>query len=229
MLAGLLSGAACAGSALASQAPASDAGTVLLGGRDITLGDIAAAAGTGADPAWVVARMAAGRSELVLPAERREQLVRRRVPGITLPLLHEGPVRFQIRSESPHEHAADDAGCHLLKAPAAHGTFLSRADFAEGTCPDARVRPAVIFDRNAGTLRLAEDLPAGTAFGMLQLPETGFVQPGARMQLVIRKGPVTLSREVETLQPVIPGRHVFVRTTDGEIFSAPLAAAGGDE
>src|SRR5690606_34273596 len=109
-----------------------------------------------------VARMAEGRSEQVLSAERREQLVRRRVPGIALPLLHEGPVRFQIRPERSHEHAADDAGCRLLKTPAARGTFLSRADLAEGACPGARARPAVIFDRNAGTLRSVEDLPAGT-------------------------------------------------------------------
>lgn len=229
ILAGLLSGAVPAGNALASDAPVSEARTVLLGGRDITLGDIASTMGTGADPAWVVSRMAEGRSEMLLSAGRREQLVRRRVPGIALPLLQEGPVRFQLDPKSLPERPADETGCLLLKTSAPRGTFLSRSDLAEGECAGDQARQSVVFDRNAGTLRSVEDLPAGTAFGMLQLPEAGLVQPGTQMQLVVREGPVTVSREVETLQPALPGRPVFVRTADGEIFAAPLTSAGGGE
>lgn len=229
ILAGLWSLAVPVGSTLASEAPASQTAALALDTRSITLGDIASTKGTAADPAWVLWRIPEGRSEILLSPERREQLVRRRVPNLALPLLHDGPVRFRLDPDGSPEPSTQNASCHFLNEAVPRGTYLSRADLAEGICPDGYVRPAVIFDRNAGTLRSADDLPAGTAFGPLQLPEADIVQPGTPMQLVVREGPVTVSRDVETLQPGLASRPVFVRTPDGATFAAPLIAAGERE
>jgi len=229
ILAGPMSVAIAAGGAAASEATASPADLVSLDTRNITLGDIASTKGTAADPAWVLSRIQDGRSEILLSPERREQLARRRVPGVALPLLHEGPVRFRFDPEVSPEKFTDGGSCYFLNDAVARGTFLSGADFAEGNCTDGDVHPAVVFDHAAGALRSADDLPAGTPFGRLRLPEMEIVQPGTQMQLVVREGPVTISREVETLQPGLPRRRVFVRTAGGDIFTAPLVLPGEGE
>ena len=229
ILTGLMSVAVPAGGAFASEAPAPQTSLVSLATRNITLGDIASTDGTAADPAWVLSRIQDGRSEILLSTERRVQLVRRRLPDLALPLLHEGPVRFRFDPEGSPERLPDEGICYVLNRPAARGTFLSGADLVEGSCAYGDMLPAVVFDHAAGALRSADDLPAGTPFGRLRLPEMEIVQPGTQMQLVVREGPVTVSREVETLQPGLPGRRVFVRTIDGDTFSAPLLPLGEGE
>jgi hypothetical protein len=229
ILTGLMSVAVPAGGAFASEAPAPQTSLVSLDTRNITLGDIASTNGTAADPAWVLSRIQDGRSEILLSTERRAQLVRRRLPGLALPLLHEGPVRFRFDPEVSPEKLPDEGICYVLNRPAARGTFLSGADLVEGSCAYGDMLPAVVFDHAAGALRSADDLPAGTPFGRMRLPEMEIVQPGVQMQLVVREGPVTVSREVETLQPGLPGRRVFVRTIDGDTFSAPLLPLGEGE
>ena len=229
VLAGLMSAAIPAGSAFAADAAVPAAATVQLETRNIALGDLARTGGTQANPAWVLAEIPEGRSEISLSAERREQLVRRRVPELGLPLLHEGPVRFRFEGNRPAPSAGDEGRCRFLVPPVPSGTFLSRADLAEAGCGEDDIRPSVIFDRNAGALRAIRDLPAGTPLGRLDLREEQIVQPGTRMQLVIREGPVTVTREVEMLQPGLPSRRVFVRADDGETFVAPLLARGEGE
>jgi hypothetical protein len=229
ILAGMMSLTVPVGGAFASEAPAPQTSLVSLDTRNITLGDIASTNGTAADPAWVLSRIQDGRSEILLSTERRAQLDRRRLPGLALPLLHEGPVRFRFDPEVSPEKLPDEGICYVLNRPAARGTFLSGADLVEGSCAYGDMLPAVAFDHAAGALRSADDLPAGTPFGRMRLPEMEIVQPGVQMQLVVREGPVTVSREVETLQPGLPGRRVFVRTIDGDTFSAPLLPLGEGE
>lgn len=55
-------------------------------------------------------------------------------------------------------------------------------------------------------------------------PPTPRASKGDTLTLAVTSGPVRIERAVEALQTVPKGRAIFVRTADGTVLSAPLAA-----
>jgi hypothetical protein len=169
----------------------------------------------------VIARMPAGRSILVLEEEAVANLLERAVPGLGIADVQAGrTIRIRIVPRAPRLRD----GCLVTNAAVARGAAITARSIAPATCDPARDPASVRFDTRTGSLRAAAPLAAGAYLGRTAVPADIAIEPGARVTLVSSVGPVRIERAVTALQPGRPGRSLFVRDADGEVFAAPLAA-----
>ncbi len=175
-----------------------------------------------------VAYLPDGPGPFKLSAERRAALLRRRVPGHTLRLLVEGPVRFMVPSGTARMGEVGRAGreCFALRQNLAAGDYVTQAGVTPQPClHEGAPRLSIRYDATAGAPIAAEPLASGTYLGALTLREGSPVGKGQPMSLWVSEGQVRIAREVTTLQSTRAGAGVFVRTADGKVLSAPLARA----
>ena len=123
-------------------------------------------------------------------------------------------------SGGPALAQAQEGDCHTLQRGVAAGDFVT-AELAERVpCQADQPRLPLTFDRDVGAPMAGEDLPAGTYLGRLVLKPGSIAPAGSRLQLVIRKGPVIVEREVSAIRPIRAGDRGFVRAADGQVLSA---------
>lgn len=165
----------------------------------------------------VILRLPRGRNAVELDEAARRRLVRNRLPGVEFDLRHRGALTLSRPGRS-----AAARSCTVTRHDIAAGSYLLRSDVTREPCASASSRPALAYDRATGAVRARADIPAGTDIGAVPLPETPPLPAGQDAVIAFAGGPVVIQREVRTLQPARPGRSVFVRTNDGEVFAATI-------
>lgn len=204
---------------------------VMLASREIRLGEVVDLAGLA--PAVrarlaprVIAVVPAGRSRVTLSRQALTALVRRSVPGLHLLEAADGAsVVLQVRVDAGE---ASQSGCAESARPLAAGTALSSEDLRPVACRNGSEPAPLRFDRLNGVVRAGGDIAAGTYLGRVSPGPGVAVDKGDKVMLVASAGPVRVSREVVALQAGRPGGRLFVRDSEGNVTSAPLARPAGD-
>jgi hypothetical protein len=205
------------------------AAEVALGDRLIRLGDVADLSAL--DPSArsrlaprVLAVIPAGRSGIALSRDALGALVRRSVPGLSVRIgAGSAPLVFRVAASAAERPGT---GCAELARPLAAGAPLSAGDLSPVECREAAA-PGLRFDRLDRVARAERDLAAGTYLGRISAAPAVAVDKGAKLILVATAGPVRVSREVVALQAGRSGGRVFVRDSEGNVTSAPLAVEDG--
>lgn len=206
------------------------AAEVPLPGRQIRLGDVADLSAL--DPSErlrlaprVLATVPTGRSAISLSREALSALVRRSVPGLSVRAeTKDTPIAFRVAASADER---PKAACAELARPLAAGAALSDRDLVSVACDDRAEAAGLRFDRLDRVARADRDLPAGTYLGRVSTPPAVAVDKGDKLILVATAGPVRVTREVVALQAGRPGGRLFVRDSEGNVTSAPLAAEAG--
>lgn len=192
-----------------------------LDGRDIRAGDIA----TGVPSEPVVARIPNGEVTVELSEAVRRRLIVNRFPGVAFSLRESGALLVRARRPNPPVKAKCLRSTHAIAA----GQHLTNADAEPIPCDPTQPKATLRFDRQLGAVIAADPVAAGEILGAVRLASTAFVPAGTGMHYRTAEGPVTIEREVVTLQPGRAGRSVFARTIDGQVISAPLEKREGEQ
>jgi hypothetical protein len=209
--------------AAALTAVVTGANHVALAGGDVRLGDVARVQGADAGVASevVIARLAGGKSA-TLSRDEIAQLIRRAVPSIKVVIGAGTDIIF----EAPTVGAVASK-CVEAAGAIAPGGQISNKDVRAVVCSSTRTAAAVVRDHDRGIVTAAAAIQPGDYLGQLLVTDAPAVARGDKLTLVSKAGPVTISRQVTALQSAAPEhRRLFVRTEDGSVFSAPLAAGG---
>lgn len=204
------------------------AAEVALTGRQIRLADVAdlsplAPAERSLLAPRVLASIPAGRSGITLSRQAVSALVRRSVPGLRVRAETDSPLVFRVAASADERPRT---GCAELARPLASGAPLSGADLIPADCRE-EAASGLRFDRADGVARADRDLAAGTYLGRVSATPVVAVDKGDKLTLVATEGPVRVSREVVALQAGRPGGRLFVRDSEGNVTSAPLATQDG--
>jgi flagella basal body P-ring formation protein FlgA len=108
----------------------------------------------------------------------------------------------------------------------AAGTPLAARDFEHADCPAKAPRAAFSYDARRGAARASRDIAAGEAVAALPAFALADVSPGQKLYVSVRVGPVVVEREVEALQSGRAGGRIFVKGSDGRVFSALIGEPG---
>lgn len=143
-----------------------------------------------------------------LPMGTQEKIVVRRAGNAPPPVLA-GP--------TPRD------ACMRVVQPVAEGSVLTRADLEPVGC-EANAQPsAVRYDPEVRALRAERELEAGETLAAAPVFALAGVRAGQRLYVRAQVGPVVVEREVEAVQPGRTSGKVFVRASDGVVFSAPFS------
>jgi hypothetical protein len=215
---------------IATGAP--DAGAVVLArdaqvtGATITLGDLAdlsrlPPALRARAKALPIAEMPQGRASMRLA----EPFVVARA-GALMPALAPwlgvsdgGLINVRLLREGPVAMAS--APCMTLRTAVARGAVATADALTPGRCDTALIARGFHYDAPTGAALAVRDLKPGEAVTPMAWGVIADAAPGERVYVTTSVGPVRVTRAVETLQPALAGRAVFVRADDGAIFSAP--------
>lgn len=207
------------------------AAEVALPDRRIRLGDVAdlsrlAPAERRRLAPRVIAAIPAGRSRIALTREALRGLVRRSVPGLALRAeANEAPLTFTVAEPALDRLAGT---CAELARPVAAGAAIAGDDLVPVQCRGAAASAELRFDRLNRIVRAAGPLSAGAYLGRISAGSAPAVDKGGKLRLVATSGPVRVSREVVAMQPGRAGGRLFVRDSEGNVTSAPLASGAGE-
>lgn len=219
--------AAAGASVAVGLVPASE---VTLPSREIRLGDVADLSGLAPSERrrlepLVIAAMPAGRSRIALTRQALAGLVRRSVPGLTLkPASSDSILTFTVAQPAEIRRAQ---ACAELARPLAAGAAVSEGDLAPVPCRSEAAPAELRFDRRDRIVRSSGPLAAGAYLGRISTGPSPAVDKGDKLSLVATAGPVRVSREVVAMQPGRAGGRLFVRDSEGNVTSAPIAAGTG--
>lgn len=173
----------------------------------------------------VIASVPAGRSRVVLTREALRGLVRRSVPGLALRTEADGTsLTFKVAEAL---EGRPPSACAELARPVAAGAAVSRDDLVPAPCRASAASAQLRFDRADRIVRASGQLAAGDYLGRISVGSAPAVDKGDKLSLVASSGPVRVSREVVALQPGRAGGRLFVRDSEGNVTSAPLAPGAG--
>lgn len=215
----MLGGLIIAGLAARTLALLSPSALVIVEGRDVKIGDVAAVSGENARriEALLLVRLPNGSARVSRMNLKR--LIERTVPRIRVSGDLDGDLVLTARTP-----AAANRGCKSAARKISAGSRLVPDDVEPSACSSALEQAALRWDPKSGGVHARTDIPAGANLGRLFVPEAPAIGRGQTMNFVSRSGPVTISRTVTALQPAAKRqRRLFVKTVDGLIFSAPLA------
>ncbi len=219
--------AATGASAAVGLTPAS---TVVLPDRRIRLGDVAdlgrlAPSERRRLAPLVIAAIPAGRSRIVLTRQALLGLVRRSVPGLALRADSNGStLTFTVARPAEDRPAR---ACAELARPLEAGAAVSDGDLAPVPCRGEAAAAELRFDRRDRVVRANGPLAAGAYLGRISTGAAPVVDKGDKLSLVATAGPVRVIRQVVAMQPGRAGGRLFVRDSEGNVTSAPLAAGTG--
>jgi hypothetical protein len=116
-------------------------------------------------------------------------------------------------------------GCLRVRIAIAPDSVPDAVDFEPAACAAYRAAPAYRYDSAAHITRAARVLMPGELVGAY--PEFGadIVRPGQILKLIAQSGAVRIVREVQAIQLARPGERLFVKSSDGQVFSARYEAA----
>jgi len=169
----------------------------------------------------VVARLPSRSSGLLLTEEQRRGLLRARVPGRQFQLRQAGTMWVE-RGAANHQAHRFGGPCYAARTDLSPGSYLDRDAVAETACEAAAAERRLGYDAVAGAVTVRRTIPAGSYLGRLRLDDRAPVASGQAMVLRTSIGPVTVERNVTSLQPGRHGKRLFVRTDDGELLASTL-------
>lgn len=114
--------------------------------------------------------------------------------------------------------------CMRAKEAVLAGSFPLAASFEPAPCTGDE-KAAFRYDRSAKAAVAVRDIATAETVSSLEGSVLAGVRPGQTLYLSARVGVVTVYREVRVVQAALPGRPVFVKGSDGEIFSVPYPAS----
>jgi hypothetical protein len=111
------------------------------------------------------------------------------------------------------------ARCLTALVAMAEGSVPESSGFTPAPCPAARLSATFHRDNSSGVTRLSRAVAPGDI--VPAYPEYGvdMIFPGQTLHLIVVSGATRVERQVEALQPARPGQRLFVRGSEGEIFS----------
>lgn len=171
----------------------------------------------------VVARLPQHVASISLAEAERENLIRRRLPGVEFQLRHKGLVTVE-RGDSKASAMRLAGPCYAARIDLSARQYVTLDDVEEAECGagpgDRRLR----YDAAAGSPIARETIPAGTYLGRLRLDSRKPVHASQNLVAQMRVGPIIVERNVKALYAGRPGSRMFVRTDDNEILAATFAA-----
>lgn len=160
---------------------------------------------------------------LELDEARRIQLLRNRMPGRNFALRHRGTLAVARADEPAPSRNPRRPSCYSARSDLPAGTYIVRADVNEVDCSAARGDARLRYDAAARAPYARDQVAAGSYLGALRLDADRPVAQGTAMLLRTRVGPVTIEREVVSIQAGRGGKRLFVRAEDGAAFASRLA------
>lgn len=118
-----------------------------------------------------------------------------------------------------------EARCVRVMRSVTSGALVSRADFGPTPCPAQPAKGDFRYDLRVRDLRISKTLKAGEVIAAPPASRVADVGPGQRLYVEATVGPVVVRRLVQAIQPGRAGGSLFVRASDGTVFSAPTPGA----
>lgn len=185
--------------------------------RYIRVGDLAVAPG---HEAVVIGRLPSGRDAVLVDRDDARRMVRNRLPSLAFALRYDSPVNLvHQRAE-----AGPSGACLATREDLAPGQPVLAENVEAIPCSGRPVAAGLGYDADRATPVARLPIPAGSYLGPLRVRRSAPVASGQAMSLRFVSGPVVVEREVVALQPGFPGSNAFVRTAEGEVISARVAA-----
>ncbi|WP_332819480.1 hypothetical protein [Sphingopyxis sp.] len=169
----------------------------------------------------VVARVPRQASGLSLTEEQRRTLLRNRVPGRQFRLRHTGTIWVERGAAKSPSHLLG-GHCYSARTDLPAGSYLDRNAVAETACKAGAAERQLGYDADARAIVARRTISAGSYLGRLRLDDRAPVASGQAMVLRTSIGPVTVERNVTSLQPGRHGKRLFVRTDDGKLLASTL-------
>lgn len=110
--------------------------------------------------------------------------------------------------------------CLRARTALSSGATPRLTDFDPAPCNDVG-DAAFRFDRDHHVPRAARDIRVGETVRPWADASGDRIQPGDALTFRVDAGPVRIVRQVIALQAARPGQRLFVKDSDGQIFSAP--------
>lgn len=172
-----------------------------------------------------ILRLASGAQGVTLDQPTLRVLVANRLPGTRFMLRGSVSMRF-VRGQGG---APAPGNCLVARTTVPAGVRIDAELVERARCTGAVTSAASVgYDRATRTPFARKEIAAGANLGPLRIGAAASVPTGQAMTLRTSVGPVTIERQVVSLQPARAGRRAFVRTDDGSVMSARMSA-GGDQ
>lgn len=185
-----------------------------LNDRNLRLDQIAE---TESDGRIIVARIPDGKTHIMLDAETARKLIRNHLPFADFKLKFDEEIMLVTRDSEPRLGT-----CYAASTAIPSGQIIGLDHVASKSCTGEPPSSAVGFDQNASVPYAKDEIAAGAFLGAIR-PVTGRVlTKGESVALVTGSSEVRITRSVTTLQSGSEGGSVFVKASDGTVFSAPL-------
>ncbi|WP_298303631.1 hypothetical protein [uncultured Erythrobacter sp.] len=191
---------------------------VHLQDRHVRLSDLAVITTGHNDP--IIAQVPRGSSRLELDQNAAHQLIRNRLPMAAVTLAFKNSVVLVAPAASTLRRPSQ---CFVASNPIAEGEFVTASLVAEAPCENGGAAEIVGYDRQALAPVARQTIASGTYLGPIRPAREQRLAKGKEVLLVTGAGPVTITRTVTTMQTAREGSNVFIRTSDGEVFPAPVS------
>ncbi len=169
-----------------------------------------------------------GSKTVATVSQRRiAEYARRQIPGLGPWLDTEADRVVQIRVEARKEVTASlpqsAPTCARVTRAMASGDILSRPDLEPASCSGIE-RPAFRYDDRTGGLRASRAMAAGEIVSRPAAISLPMIATGQTVTVRASVGPVVVERDVTALQSARAGQRFFVRSADGQVFTATAPA-----
>ncbi|MDP3458827.1 MAG: hypothetical protein Q8S09_06080 [Hyphomonas sp.] len=204
---------------------------VELDSREVRLSDIVEAGSAAclthvAGGELLIAALAGHETRATLARGQLAATARQRVPGLNISCgdaqACARPVELIVRRETAGDGAT---GCVSLAVPKARGAVIEPADLDQVSCAPEPAEAALRYDPEAGALRAAAPLAAGTYLGRIRPGPAPRVLSGDQVVVATYSGPVRIEQPATVLQSARQGDGVFVQTASGAVLSVSVPPA----
>ncbi len=202
--------------------------------RDVRLGEVADLSGL---PPEIRARaadlqllkLAAGAREVRISQRLLSERARAQMPLLAryMPASPVGQVTIRLDAagdEAKRQALAPGEPCMVVLNQIAAGVAPRAEDLQTVPCGEIRPARAFGFDPTARVARALRALPPGETVAAIAPSSLTAVRPGDAYVVTARSGPVVVQRQVVALQAAKPGKSMFVKGADGQVFTAPAPA-----
>jgi len=174
----------------------------------------------------LIAALAGHETRTALARGQLAATARQRVPGLSISCgdaeACARPVELIVRRET----AGDGAPwCVSLSVPKARSAVIAPADLYQVPCAAEPAEAALRYDPEAGALRAAAPLAAGTYLGRIRPGPAPHVASGDQVVVAAYSGPVRIEQPATVLQSARRGDGVFVQTASGAVLSVSVPSA----
>lgn len=170
-----------------------------------------------------IAALPKGQSEVELDRSVVKALLRRRVPRLDFPAGPDDSDAIAFKSFAA-DHSPVVPTCQQARRAIPAGKIVVADDLEEIDCTaHAPIAAALTLDRTYRVVRAVRHISPGDVIGRLVPPHMAY-EISEPVSLSIRVGQVRIERTVETAQPGVAGRDIFVKDSDGAVFAVPTLA-----